>query len=107
MALPVLLISLAGNYAVARRIAATQGTMQRGWLIFGVTANVAALVIYKFTGFFGANLALVMPGLWRRVGQALAFGANWRCLWASPFSRFSRFPCWSMWRAGWCRSCAR
>lgn len=80
-ALPVLLISLAGNYAVARRIAATQGTMQRGWLIFGVTANVAALVIYKFTGFFGANLALVMPGfmaaggagsrLWRELALPL------------------------------------
>jgi len=61
-ALPVLLISLAGNYGAARMIAAAQGAARQRWLALGVSANVAALVVYKFTGFFGANLALIVPG---------------------------------------------
>ncbi|MBB3956828.1 D-alanyl-lipoteichoic acid acyltransferase DltB (MBOAT superfamily) [Novosphingobium sediminicola] len=61
-ALPILLASLLGNYLVARMIIASNGDIRRCWLRLGVGTNVLALVALKFSGFMGANLALLIPG---------------------------------------------
>lgn len=60
-ALPILLTSLAGNYLVARLILASAGQARQRWLVLGVSANVLGLVWLKFSGFLGANLALLLP----------------------------------------------
>ncbi|WP_206242054.1 MBOAT family O-acyltransferase [Novosphingobium terrae] len=72
-ALPVLLASLAGNYAIARLIAASEGQTRHRWLVLGVSANVLALLAFKFTGFLGVNLGWLMgrPPLWRDLALPL------------------------------------
>ena len=51
--LPVLLISIAGNFAASRFILATQGHVRLGVLTGAIVLNLAALVWYKYLPAFG------------------------------------------------------
>lgn len=63
--LPLLLGSIAFNYLAANRIMAGR----RGWLPFGITANLGLLGVFKYADFFVGNvnavtgLDLPLPGL--------------------------------------------
>ncbi|GGY13355.1 MBOAT family protein [Massilia dura] len=55
--LPLLLASIAGNYACSLRIRAAQGPARRRWLVAALAANLALLGWYKYAGFFAAGVA--------------------------------------------------
>ncbi len=54
--LPLLLGSIAFNFAVGRLIAAAEGSRRRLWLTLGVAANILTLGYFKYTGFLLGNL---------------------------------------------------
>ena len=60
---PLLLLSMAGNWLVGARLAGAPGT-QRPLLIAGVTANLALLGYYKYAGFLVANAAGLLGTNW-------------------------------------------
>lgn len=72
-ALPILLASLLGNFAIARLISASQSPTRHRWLMLGVGANVLALMVFKFTGFVSDNLVWmgVEPLLFRDLALPL------------------------------------
>ncbi|HXY57940.1 MAG TPA: MBOAT family O-acyltransferase [Methylocystis sp.] len=60
----VVLVSIAVDLLAAQKIAALGETApaRRWWLAFGVCANLAVLVYYKYTGFIVQNLDAMLPG---------------------------------------------
>lgn len=75
-ALPVLLASIAGNFACSRLIAAREGAARQFWLVLGVSANVLALVAIKYSGFLAQNLAGLTGGAAAFAGFALPLGIS-------------------------------
>ncbi|HEY1806206.1 MAG TPA: MBOAT family O-acyltransferase [Terracidiphilus sp.] len=57
--LPLLLASIVFNYLVARSIARAESGRQKNILRFGVAANVALLIFYKYAGFIFDNVQTV------------------------------------------------
>src|SRR5437016_2789271 len=50
--LPLLLVSILFNWAVARRMAAQEDPGRKSWLRLGLVANVALLASFKYVDFF-------------------------------------------------------
>lgn len=63
--LPVLVLSILGNFAVARAIASLptigRQTSRRWLFIIGVSSNLAVLAYFKYAGFLSENLRLLLP----------------------------------------------
>src|SRR4051794_36056015 len=52
--LPLLLLSIAGNYWVGRRIVASPDRA-KGWLAFGIAGDLLVLGVFKYAGFFASS----------------------------------------------------
>lgn len=59
--LPILAMAVA-TYLIGPPLARAQGRAKRAWLLLGLAIPVAALVWYKYRGFFAASLADLLPG---------------------------------------------
>src|SRR4051812_48020694 len=51
--LPLLLLSILGNYGIGLRILAARNA--KAWLALGVAANLLLLGVFKYAGFFAAT----------------------------------------------------
>jgi alginate O-acetyltransferase complex protein AlgI len=60
--LPLVLASVAFNYAIGSAIGRTEAARARKrWLIFGVVGNLAALAVFKYANFTVANVNTLAP----------------------------------------------
>lgn len=59
--LPVLLVSMVGNYLCARRLTQVSGPAQATWLRAGVVTNLGMLILFKYSGFVATNIDLPLP----------------------------------------------
>ncbi len=59
--LPVLVLSIAGNWLIAGRIATAPPAQRRGWLIAGIGLNLAALGWFKYALFVAGVLRDLTP----------------------------------------------
>lgn len=59
--LPLLLLSIAGNWLIAGRIATAPPAQRRGWLFAGIGLNLAALGWFKYALFVAAVLRDLTP----------------------------------------------
>lgn len=61
--LPLILLSIAGNFILGRRIigarARTEMAAARGWMVLGIVANLSLLGFFKYADFFLGTLAFV------------------------------------------------
>ena len=71
----VMIASIALNTAFGRAIGASSGRARRRWLAGGVTANLALLGYFKYTGFFAADVAGI-EGAWWAEGIHLPLGIS-------------------------------
>lgn len=69
----LLLLSIGFNFAVGQRIAATKA---RGWVVLGVSADLALLAYYKYANFFVDNLNLLLGFNWAPGAILLPLGIS-------------------------------
>ena len=59
--LPLMLASIAWNFAVGRAMGQAQGEwVRRRWLVVGIAVNLALLLHYKYSGFIAENWAALL-----------------------------------------------
>jgi D-alanyl-lipoteichoic acid acyltransferase DltB (MBOAT superfamily) len=61
--LPLLLVSIAGNFAIGRQIQIRAPPSAKRWLTVGTGANLALLFWFKYAGLFALTLGLADPGI--------------------------------------------
>ena len=72
--LPLLLLSILGNYLIGRRILA--GRRAKVWLTAGIAANLMLLGVFKYAGFFAATGAALVGHAAPRLGIVLPLGIS-------------------------------
>jgi alginate O-acetyltransferase complex protein AlgI len=73
--LPLLLLSILGNYLIGLRIVAS-ARGRKGWLAFGVTADLLVLGVFKYAAFFAATGATLLGRPAPELGIILPLGIS-------------------------------
>ncbi len=73
--LPLLLLSILGNYLIGLRIVAAEGRA-KAWLACGVAANLLVLGVFKYAGFFAATGATLLGRPAPELGIILPLGIS-------------------------------
>lgn len=78
--LPLMVLSIAVNFVLGRRIADAAGRGAHGaakaWMIFGIACNLSVLGFFKYADFFLENLAAVSGGGLTPLGVILPIGIS-------------------------------
>jgi alginate O-acetyltransferase complex protein AlgI len=89
----LLLVSMAINYFTALGIESVRMALRRKVLVFGIVLNLGLLVWFKYAGFLGDNLNILLQSFgkepWQPATVALPVGISFTLTFTRFFTRFT------------------